>query len=206
VPTKPDILILDVDGVLLDSNTIKERNIASAAAPYLSKDRLKKFISYFTGLNGIPREKKVRDFFREENKTASQILLAYDRLNEQNLHQAEKTPGCREFLERWSKACPLYALSGGEQTEVRGVLKGAKIDSFFKGIYGGPMTKQQHLESLSFQGKVVFIGDSLYDAEVAEQFNFTFVFMYQFSQFSDWKSYFQARPYVEIIKNLEDWS
>ena len=44
--TRPSAIILDVDGVLLDSNTLKEQNIRKAASTYADEALVNEFVAY----------------------------------------------------------------------------------------------------------------------------------------------------------------
>ena len=53
-----DIIIFDFDGVILDSNKIKERNIRKVMSCYLDNARVNEFVNYFIATN---KEKKQVD-------------------------------------------------------------------------------------------------------------------------------------------------
>ncbi len=200
-----DNLILDVDGVLLDSNTLKEKNIRKAAKPFADRKLLDEFIEYFVSLNGVPREVKIEHFFGPGSEISQMILSEYNQLNEQQLHDVPLTEGVLDFLPIWSGVCPVYALSGGTQREVQDVLESKGLSNHFTEILGGPVTKSRHLKKLSLTGAILYVGDSLHDAEIAEQFGFDFLFMHRYSQFGGWGDYFSLRPHVTVIADLTHW-
>ena len=49
------VLIFDVDGVIFDSNTLKEKNIKEASLSFVDETIAIDFVAYFTQLNGVPR-------------------------------------------------------------------------------------------------------------------------------------------------------
>ncbi len=199
-------LILDVDGVLIDSNGLKEANIKKAAQPFSDAEGLQNFLSYFIGNNGIPREGKVARFFGENSPTSQAILRHYGQLNQNSLKEVPLTPSALAFLER-VKALSLciLAISGGAQEEVRETLAHKGIDRYLDGIYGGPTSKINHLKHLKPPMPGIYIGDSVHDYEVAVEYGFDFCFMWQFTQFADWQNFFAQKPNVKMIKNLAEW-
>lgn len=199
-----DTLILDVDGVILDSNNMKAQNILFAATPFANRVNLGEFVQYFISMNGVPREGKVAKYFGEETDATKRILAEYTRRNTESLLKVNLTEGLKEFLMRWKNRCVIYALSGGDETEVKMVLEHNKIHSYFTEILGGPISKKVHLKRLGISGKTLFIGDSKHDFLVAEEFGFEFIFMYQYTQFKEWKIFFQNQPRVLQIKNLTE--
>ena len=65
--------IFDCDGVILNSNFIKEQNIEEVVSQYLSGNRLTNFLNYFNSNSGIPREVKIKKFIKS-SKTQDLIL------------------------------------------------------------------------------------------------------------------------------------
>jgi len=51
-------------------------------------------------------------------------------------------------------------------------------------------------------GKTLYIGDSRLDYEVAKKFQYDFIFMTDYTQFTQWKDFFGDKPDVKIINNL----
>lgn len=199
-------LILDVDGVLLDSNRLKENNIREAARPFTSEEDCKSFVEYFTSLNGVPREVKVAKFFGENSETSLEVLSRYNALNDKSLKEVDLTVGVEEFLIYASSILPIWAISGGSQKEVRATLFHKKIAPYFQYILGGPSSKSENVKKIKPQGKILFIGDSKHDFETAEAFGFDFIFMHQYTQFEGWEDFFESNPPFMIIKNLTNKS
>lgn len=198
-------IIFDVDGVLLDSNTLKENNIREAARPFASSERLNEFVSYFTGLNGVPREGKIAFYFGEGTDETKAILSHYNQLNAESLSDVEVINGALETLRYFHGQFPIRAVSGGAQEEVRNTLKNKGLSSYFDQILGGPESKLKNVQRFASTRGHLFFGDSRHDHEVALEMGFDFVFLYQHTQFGKWKNYFSEYPEVEIRVNLADW-
>lgn len=204
--TRPSAIILDVDGVLLDSNTLKEQNIRKAASTYADEALVNEFVAYFTGLNGVPREGKIEKYFGVQSPVSAQLLNDYNRLNEESLKQVPLTEGAPEFLNYWFEKVPLYAVSGGAEEEVRMALHHAGIGHFFTAIYGGPSSKSDNIQRFYQPDQTYwFFGDSKHDHQVALEFNIPFIFLSHYTQFSHWQAYFRDFPEVAQYIHLAHW-
>ncbi len=198
-------VVFDVDGVLLDSNDLKENNIREAASRFASSQRLNEFVAYFTGLNGVPREGKVAHYFGSDSNETEAILAHYNQLNADSLSDVEVINGTLETLEYFHGQLPISAVSGGAQQEVRNILSIKGLSSYFEQILGGPKSKLNNIQGFASTRDYLFFGDSKHDHEVALEMGFNFVFVHEHTQFTDWKDYFIEFPEVQIHKNLADW-
>ncbi|MFQ3598946.1 MAG: HAD family hydrolase [Chloroherpetonaceae bacterium] len=196
-----DNLILDCDGVILDSNFLKEKNIFEATRTYTNADTAQAFSKYFTDNNGLPREYKITTYFGDKN-LSQKILLLYNRLNKASLLNAPFTYGFEQFLDKTNGLFKRYVLSGGDESELKCVLLQKGINHRFEKIMGAPKTKYEHLSELNLKGKTLYIGDSKLDYEVACHFQFDFIFMSGYTQFTEWNRFFSGQSQVKIIKNL----
>lgn len=196
-------LILDFDGVILDSNFIKENAIREVANFFLNDSQKEEFVNFFIQNNGIPREIKIKKFIND-GKKYNNFLKRYNKILNANLKNAKFTINAIYFLKLVaSNNLPIYILSGGDEKEVVNFLKSQNLFSIFNKIMGGPKTKYENLNGLSLKGKTLYIGDSIVDYEVANKYSFDFIYMYQYSQFKEWREFFKHKKEVKIIKNFE---
>ncbi|CAM9946317.1 unnamed protein product [Chrysoparadoxa australica] len=200
-----DHLVLDVDGVLLDSNEVKENAIRQSAKPFTNATKLDEFVEYYTSLNGVPREIKVEFFFGVNTEETKQILATYNEFLSKALLEVSLTKGAKTLLDQFHGNCPIHAVSGGAQDEVKHVLSEKGIAHYFDNICGGPTSKSDHLKQLDLKGEVTFVGDSQHDYEVATEYGFQFVFLHGYTQFDTWKEFFQPKKDVKIFNTLADW-
>ena len=109
--------IFDFDGVILDSNNIKKAAIREAVQGVLSSKKAEEFVSYFVGLNGIPREEKIATYVPKEKYEF--VLNKYEHIIDKELENAKLIPGVKSFIKSLSKLQKnMIVLSGGTQTEV----------------------------------------------------------------------------------------
>lgn len=173
-----DLIILDCDGVILNSNFIKEANIKSILNKHLSGDILFRCLSYFNSNPGISREKKLRKFITDPI-LLELILKEYNDLNLKSLVEVSLVEGVLDFLESANAACiEIIVLSGGDQDELIYIFKKLNIFRFFKNILGGPISKKEHLLNLKLPKNSIFFGDSVFDLETAIAFKIDFGFIY----------------------------
>jgi len=201
--TNYENIILDFDGVILDSNSIKEKAISEVSNKFLDDTKSKEFVDYFTSNNGLPREFKIKKYFNDE-KTYNEVLNQYNSTLNTKLKDANFTINFKIFLKKLND-CDLspYILSGGDEKEIISLLKNRELLGNFIKILGGPLTKYENIDNLKPNGKTLYIGDSKIDYEVANKYNFDFVYMYGYTQFKDWNKFFKDKKEVQIIKNFK---
>lgn len=200
----------DCDGVLLDSNQLKSEAFYEVALPY-GKENAQALVDYNKQLGGITRYVKFKYFFETilgrkiYEKELREALNKYSALVCQKLISCPETLGLREFLEGLSSETKKYVISGGAQTELRFVFEQRGLDTYFDGIFGSPDSKEtimsSKVKSSDMVYPAVFIGDSRYDYEIATRSNLDFFFMTKYSEFKDWRSYFEDK-HVKIIESF----
>ncbi len=170
-------IFIDCDGVIIDSNLIKERNISQVLNKYLSKEKISDCLSYFNTNPGIPREKKLERFIQSK-KQLNSILSEYNQINLQSLKDATLVDGIVKFLENMKReGKKIFMVSGGLRDELISIFKHKEMLLYFDEILGGPLTKEENIRSISFTGESIFFGDSQADLDVAVIFNMDFTFI-----------------------------
>jgi phosphoglycolate phosphatase-like HAD superfamily hydrolase len=195
-------IYLDFDGVVCDTNELKKRNIFLATSRFVNSKEALAFTDYFTKNNGLPREKKIFNYFHE-HELGKKILDLYNILNK-NLIEAFLIEGLVDFLNE-NKRVPMSILSGGDRTEISEYLKEKSIIAFFDNIFCGPNTKEENLLSTQISRPALFIGDSAHDYEVAKKFKLDFIFLYGSSQETQWNhEKFPAASIYENFKHIKN--
>jgi phosphoglycolate phosphatase-like HAD superfamily hydrolase len=203
--------VFDCDGVILDSNHLKTDAFYEVALPY-GKENAEKFIQYHKNNGGISRYEKFFYFFQsilqksDFTNEMNAALAQYAKIIREKLSASSETDGVRDCLNNLSENAIAIIVSGGNQDEIREIFHLKGLDFSFSGIFGSPIDKKTIIHSLLTSKyivpPVIFIGDSRYDYEVAKFYNFSFVFMSQYSEFKDWEEFFSDKPDVKIIENL----
>jgi len=184
----PAFTILDCDGVLLDSNTMKIAAFRAALADY-PDEAVARFSAYQARNFGRSRYVLFREFFnylgREpENGECDGLLERYAAIVRSAYLDAPLTPGCVDTLVRLADFGPLYVASGSDQQELRWVMQQRSLSRYFSGIFGSPQSKADILATLAPADgeRAVFIGDARADYEAAQRYVWCdFIYMSRFS-------------------------
>lgn len=206
-----ETVVFDCDGVILNSNKVKTDAFFQAALPY-GEEFAKALVDYHVANGGISRYVKFQHFL--ENmipKDASgpgleALLESYAHHVLSGLMTCEVASGL-EALREASGARWLVA-SGGDQVELRHVFSERGLAELFNGgIFGSPDAKDtilaRELSEYEHGPAALFVGDSRYDHVVSKQFGLDFVFVSQWSEFSDWRSYCQVND-IETVQQPTD--
>ena len=173
-----DSIILDCDGVILNSNFIKEKNINLVLSKYLFGDDLIKCIEYFNNNAGLTRESKLKLFISDE-ALLNKILNEYNSLNLKSLINAPIVKGLKNLIQIANEgSINVDVLSGGDQVELIEIFTSKNILHFFTSVYGGPISKIDHLQNKNLSQNSIFFGDSAYDFKIAQKFNIDFGLIY----------------------------
>jgi len=194
-------IIFDFDGVILNSNFIKKEAIGEAVKGVLPDQKVKEFVSYFVGLNGVPREEKIAKYV--QGNQYDYVLSKYEGIIGRKLKDAKLIDGVESMIQ---SLCGLkkhiIVLSGGTQKEVIELLKDRGLFDCFNGVYGGPKNKEENLQELSLKRPILYFGDSEVDYLVAKNNNFDFVFVYGASNIVNWKDKVKHWQLVRSIVNF----
>ena len=116
-----------------------------------------------------------------------------------------------KYLKDSTKNISWSIVSGGDQEEIRYILKKRKIDFYFDGgIFGSPSTKEdifkREFKKGTFQYPALYIGDSKYDHIASSKFYIDFIFLSVWTEFKNWEKYSSKRniPTIKKLSNLLD--
>lgn len=202
-------IVFDCDGVILNSNSVKTAAFYNVALKF-GEDKASALKEYHVLNGGISRFAKFEWFQRTQLSKVNDQL--FNELLEDYAHEvmeALKAAEVSESLEqlRLLSTSNWMVASGGLETELNKVFEFKGIQEFFdKGIFGSPTSKDDIVKNKVNDGSILFpalfIGDSRYDYEVAQEYGLDFLFLHEWSEFSDWKNYFKTKN-VTISKNLD---
>lgn len=179
------VVILDFDGVLVESADIKTEAYAALYKGY-GPEVVEQVIAYDRLHGGLSRFAKFRYYHREllkkelGRRDAMRLGRRFSHLVKDAVIAAAWVRGVPEFLADYSDLFELYIASGTPEAELRQIVAARGMASFFKGIYGSPRTKVKIIgDILSRSGyrpeEAVMVGDSLTDYQAAVCAGISFV-------------------------------
>jgi len=177
-------IILDFDGVMVESNKIKHKAFSEIFSDY--PEHYEEMMKYHLAHNHVDRHKKFKYFIKnilgQQYTKEDGMALAerFARLTRKKIIAAPYVEGALDFVESFSKLYPLYIASATPLDELLIILKGRGLEKHFKGIYGAPMPKKRMfldlIEKENFKpSEVLFIGDSPEDCQVAAESGLLFL-------------------------------
>jgi HAD superfamily hydrolase (TIGR01549 family) len=183
---KYETIILDCDGVILDSNFLKLDAFRDALSNF-DKNVIDDFINYFKNNFGTSRYTLVRVFIKEflkqdfDENLYDCILKKYSQNCVLLYGKSHITKDFIKFVEIY-KNKKLFVASGSDQKELRNVFKNRNLDKYFVDIFGSPTKKSEIVKSIVLETKnVVMIGDALSDMQAAQESGIDFIFMSEYS-------------------------
>lgn len=190
-----DVVIFDCDGVILDSNAIKN-NAFSKALEDEPQELIDKFIAYHKANGGISRYIKFQYFFDEIKKEPSieklhNALEKYASIVQHELISCNYIKGVESYIEHLNQNdIKCYVNSGSDEKELIEVFKKRGLINKFQMILGSPNTKQENIKRILNQlanKKVLYFGDAALDMKTAEYFGYDFIFIYEKSDWTKWR-------------------
>jgi phosphoglycolate phosphatase-like HAD superfamily hydrolase len=207
-----DSIIFDCDGVILNSNRIKSNAFFETVKPFGEKYALQ-LVNYNMMNGGISRYEKFNYFITEilpQNSLfidINELLIRFSSIVKTDLIKCDVTFGL-DMLRESCKSINWSIVSGGDEEELNYIFRVRNIYHYFNsGIFGSPANKFQivtkGINSNIYNGKVLFLGDSKFDYEVARHFGFDFIFVYQWTEFKDWQKFCRNNNII-AIKEIVD--
>ncbi|MCX6118488.1 MAG: HAD hydrolase-like protein [Proteobacteria bacterium] len=192
-----EVIIFDCDGVLMDSNPIKENAFYQVALGYFGRDGAE-FIQDFHRKNGgLSRQVKFSELMRHYRASRSvdleTLCIEFETELKDSLLKCKLAAGLESVLESLlKKGKKLLVLSGTPEPALKSILDSRKLAHYFVEILGSPTLKPTHLlrlhkeAMLDFSKTFVFVGDSLTDKHAADEFsNCQFYWSTEFAKCDD---------------------
>lgn len=172
------VVVLDCDGVILESVDAKTRAFAELFAPF-GEDISRAAVAHHLAHGGLSRFEKFRHVFRahlgRELPKDEEAALGerFTELCYREVLGSDFVPGAREFLDAALGRLPLYVASGTPQEELREIFRARRLADRFQGVYGSPDTKETLLRRiLAAEGarpeEALMVGDSSTDLLAAK--------------------------------------
>lgn len=176
-----EVIIFDCDGVLMNSNRIKEEGLVKITNSYFGSDA-SEFMRVFHRKNGglsrrIKFQAVIERFAPHQAYLIEDLCHKFEQITAAEVLNCSLAKDCEKVLRRLrAQSKKLMVLSGTPSEALETVITKRRLHSYFERLMGSPTTKQQHLIDLHHEGSLnpevnfIFIGDSLTDWEASKKF------------------------------------
>jgi len=170
--TKRPPIVLDLDGVLLQTNFVKHSAMLSLFD--VDEDQRAEIGQYILSNGGVRRDQKISHILRtilkisEPERALPKYLKSYSARLERELLAAPLVPGVHEFLR--NSGYTFYVSSSAPEPEIDLQLRSRALIGYFEAVFGAATPKADALCQVSARWaplRPVFFGDSLGDMEAA---------------------------------------
>ncbi len=177
-------IILDFDGVIVESNGIKAWAFQEIFKGY--PNRLTEIMAYHNAQQATIRFEQFRyvteDILEEEYTPGREQELStrFSNLVLKRVIDCSFVPGALDFLEYFYPRVPLYMASINPSGDLERILQARQLKKYFKKVYAHPWKKKDAIaEILKSEGlnknEAVFIGDITADAFAAQEAGIEFI-------------------------------
>lgn len=182
--TAYDVLILDFDGVVVESVDLKDRAFGELFRD-THPERVEELVGFQAQIAGRSRYERFPLIYEylglpfPEGETER-----LDRRLSALLFDAVATcpfvTGAVELLELRSQEVPIYVASATPEDEVRKLIEARGLASYIRAAYGAPARKADNLRRIAAETgadptRVLFVGDSATDQSAADEAGVRFV-------------------------------
>lgn len=190
-------LVYDFDGVLVDSNDIKENSFLEIYRE-LASDRFEDILALHKSTPVHTRFEKMdtimREIFQlrgdEATKRAAEWVQVYTEKTHRSVVECAYIEGAMNMIQHFQGKVPQYIASATPEKELRNIVRDRGIYDLFANVWGGPRPKTEmfadvcSLESIE-KDDLLFFGDSASDWHSAKKFGCPFIAIDQGKSFDD---------------------
>lgn len=178
-------VVLDFDGVILESVSVKTRAFLALFGDSLDereRQRVKQIHLDHPGRSRFDKFRMMHEalFDCYDESLAPSLDARFSSFVQHEMEDCPLVPGVLEFLS--SSGCPerTFIASAAPQTELHTIAERRGMSAMFKRIYGAPWTKPEALASIMRDegltpGQMVFIGDAPSDQAAALEAGVPFI-------------------------------
>jgi phosphoglycolate phosphatase-like HAD superfamily hydrolase len=178
------LVILDFDGVIVESNDIKDRAFKKVFSRFPEYEN--EFFAYHQKYVSVSRYAKFDHVLERIGKPddlelKNELLSDFSTYTIEMMRSVSFVKGAKEFLEDLYGKLPLYLVSVTPIDDLGLILDQLKIQSFFKTVYGcPPWNKPGAIKDIlqnenQSPGNAVLIGDSYGDQRAAQETGTRFI-------------------------------
>lgn len=171
-----DVLIFDFDGVVLDSNKVKEQAFKGLFSE-CSEEIQEQVVCYHQRNLGVPRAVKIRYYYESllgESINEERVNALCKAFSEVTLAELSKPEigitDTIEFIRRMYQKKRLFIASAADQNDVVNLCETHGLTDYFVGVFGSPTSKPDIVASIKkiYPGlHYALIGDSIHDYHAA---------------------------------------
>jgi phosphoglycolate phosphatase-like HAD superfamily hydrolase len=177
-------IILDFDGVLVESNNIKHQAFAEIFKDF--PDHFEEMMEFHANHNHLPRDEKFRYLYqhflriKDCEPQVRDLVSRFQKLTRSKIIECPYVRGAMDFIRHYAKKKPLYIASATPLEELTVIMKTRGLTKYFKDIFGAPMGKKEIFSRVlkaehAHPDEVLFIGDSREDYQSAAEAGLCFV-------------------------------
>ena len=196
------IILWDFDGVIINSNSVREAGFRDVLSEY-PKEQVEKLIDYHNINGGLSRYVKFRYFFEEIRKESitDEMVLGLAQKFSKIMKELLVNPNLLispvvEFIkEQYNLGKKMHIVSGSDGNELRELCKSLRLDHFFISINGSPTPKTSLVKNIIENGylslsEYCLIGDAINDYDASKDNSIKF-FGYNNLKLKNLDSYFE---------------
>ncbi len=190
--TPADLVFMDCDGVIYDTNRLKCDAYRYALDIYPGP-LVEALVTYHRATGGVSRYLKIERFFREmhpvddPDQHIRSALERFAHFCERGYERMRPRPEALTFAELMGGAARVHVVSGSDEAELRRVFDAADLRHRFVEIHGSPVGKKAHFTRICAEAGVeparcLFVGDGWGDWDAATALGVPFVFLAEMSE------------------------
>ena len=205
-------MLFDCDGVILNSNAVKTEAFRKVGQQF-GNAAADAFVDYHVANGGVSRQVKFSYLLESivsrpaDSESVDALCRQFSGEVVERLRHCEVSRGLQR-LRKMSGSSRWYVVSGGDQAELRQIFAERELAPMFDGgIYGSPTAKTELLARIKshtdWQAPGLFLGDSRYDWQVANEHGLDFIFVSGWSEFKDWQDFCEAHS-ISVVEYLDE--
>lgn len=208
------IIILDFDGVILESVDVKTRAFRELFS--FTPQHLDEIVNFHVQNGGMSRFDKFRHFYKnilKEPLSDEQYDYLCNRFSElvfDGVLKSTFVSGAENFLKHFSTKTSLFVASATPASELTEIVRQRGLLDYFKDIYGAPRTKQECIEEILInidcpKESAIFVGDASNDYKAAKKAGVRFIGRVKPSDINIFKEYDDIEIVVSDLYELRTY-
>lgn len=177
------VLILDFDGVVLESVEVKTEAFRQL---FSFSEHVDEIVSFHIRNGGISRFDKFRHIYANILKKPlsedefERLASDFSGLVKQGVIESRFVDGAGELLNAIHGRIPVYIVSATPEDEINDIVRTMGLGIYFKGVYGSPAKKTDLIRKVikmeeAAPEEILFVGDAINDMNAAADAGVRFV-------------------------------